>query len=176
MLNEINLLPGKTKHTSPLLKKRAMLHFIAIGALFTVSFSSIVLFILIALSPLPSLQQREKSEMRRLSFFSEMILKIQLTKERLTNVDNILQKRPVYSKSLKSIKDILPQGAIIEGVSLNEKALSITITSSSLSSLDKFIKTITEKESDNVNYKKIILVSIEQNFEKGKYVLTLELT
>ncbi len=175
MNNEINLMPEKAKHTASNLKKHYVVHYVAIGLLFIISFSSVVLFMLIALSPLPSLVQREKDETKRLSFFSEMIVKLQFTKNRVNHVNDILKLRPDYSESIDKIKNQLSENAVIEEIHLSEKVLSVTIVSPSLSVLDQFITHLTEENAISKYYKKITLVSLHKDFEKGRFVMTLEL-
>jgi hypothetical protein len=175
MSDEINLLPGKTKQTSSLLKKRETLRIIAIGSLFAVSFLSIILFMLIALSPLPSLRQREKDEGKRLSFFNDMIVKILLTNDRLTQIKHIFQTRPVYSQPIDVVRKLIPPNAAIEEIHLDNKIVSITISSTSLSPLDEFIRALVSYNTSSRLFRKITLVSLLQNFDKGKYMLTFKL-
>lgn len=175
MNNEINLLPDKTKQASRFLKKREMLHMTSIGILFLVSFLSITLFILIALSPLPSLRQREKDEAKRLSFFNEMIVKILLTKDRITQIKRLFETRLVYSNTLEIVKKHLPPNVLIEEIHTDQKTILVTVTSNSLSPLDQFIGDIVQFNRNEKTFKKIKLISLEQDFEKGKFILTLEL-
>lgn len=174
MNDQVNLLDRKAKHASPLTKKRAIFHLFAVGSLFVFAFFSIVLFILIALSPLPSLQEREKTETRRLSFFKDLILKINLTKDRINNVDKILSERPTYAKSLQIIKSIIPPEAAIKEIHLNDKTLTFTISSNSLIPLDTFLNSLKIEGEKEERFKKITIVTLEQNFDKREYILVVK--
>ncbi len=175
MNDQVNLLIGKTKRTSQLTKKRDIFHFIAVGSLFAFAFFSVALFILIALSPLPSLQEREKIETKRLSFFKDLMLKINLTKDRVNNVDKILRERPTYSSSLQAIKSILPPETTMKEIHLSDKTLTFTVTSNSLVPLDVFLTSLKTKWESEENFKTITIVGLEQNFDKGEYVLVVKL-
>ena len=175
MNNQINLQLGKTKSSPSLAKKRAFFHTISISLLFGFAFFSIVLFILISLSPLPSLQEREKVETKRLSFFKDTIVKINLTKERIDNVDKILRDRPTYSQSLLTIKSLLPTEAAINEIHLNDKNLTFTITSKSLLPLDTFLNSLKMESEKGEKFKKITIVTLEKNLDKEVYILVLKL-
>lgn len=175
MNNEINLMPEARKQTSPVFKKRILLRRISIVLMFFISFLSITLFILIALSPLPSLKQREEDETKRMSFFNEMIIKFRMTKSRINDIAKLLEVRPVYADTINSISNYLPDNAEIIEVHLNEKALSLSIASVSLASLDSFLEKLTAKDNISKNFKKITLVSLKKDFEKGQFVLTIKL-
>ena len=64
MSNNINLIGDKNrKVVSPLVKHATVLRFFAMTFLFSVSVSSMILFLLIAFSPLPALQQQEQKQL-----------------------------------------------------------------------------------------------------------------
>lgn len=175
MNNEINLMPGKISHTSPNLRKRIILQRISIGLMFIISFLSITLFILIALSPLPSLKQREREEIKRLELFNAMIVKLHRTKDKINQINKILKLRPIYAETISAVSGLLPENVDIEEVHLNNKALSLTIESTSLLSLDQLLERLTPESGKTGPYKKITLVSIKKDFEIGKFVMTIEL-
>lgn len=174
MNEEINLLPGKTKLTSSVLRKRQILHSIALGLLFVVSFLSVTLFILIALSPLPSLREREQEEYKRLTFYNEMIVKLLLTKDRIVNIQDVLKTRSVYSATLQDMGMKVPAGVTMDEVYLENNTLLVTLSSSSLVQIDQFLETLLESYRDSKIFKTIKLVSLQQDFKKGLYKITLE--
>lgn len=174
MSNEINLLLGRKTQPPSFLKRRFLFHSLALGLMFIVSFASVVIFILIALTPLPSLKEREKDEMKRLSFYNEMIGELILTKDRLTEVNHILKKRPTYSLTLETVRKLLPASVSMDETHVNEKVLSLTVSSTSLISLDSFLDQLTMTNSDLKLFRSIKLVSILYNLDKSKYTLTLE--
>jgi hypothetical protein len=175
MNTEINLLPGRKKHATVLLKKRKTLEIIAVSILFMVSFLSVTLFMFIALSPLPSLRQREKDEIKKMGYFNEMIVKVIYTKNRLTNITQILQKRASIADSVTVVKDMLPENAEIDEIHLDAKKVSITIISTTLSTFDQFLGDFVRMNNETKRFKKVSVMSVMQDFEKGHYALTIDL-
>lgn len=175
MINEINLLHGSTSRKNKLLSKLAAIRMVSMSFLFVISFSSIVLFILIALSPLPSLQQREIEEARTLATFDKKIVKILLTKERLTNAGKILQTRNVRAETLQKLAAQVPGDLTVNSIKLLGKKIEMSVTSKSLANLDTFTANVTEFNKREKRFKKIMLASLILDADSGKYVLSIEL-
>lgn len=175
MNSEINLLPNSFQRNAVLTKRLLTLRLIAMVILFMVSFFSIALFISISLSPLPGLREREKEESTRLSFFSDIIVKIHLTKERLIQISGILKERTNFGSSISALQEQLPSDAVIDSVGLSENKLFVTATSKSLLPLDTFIKNILSINSTRKIFSTITLVSMVFDQEKQQYKMVMQL-
>lgn len=176
MNTEINLLQKKRSNAaSYFLSKIVIIRLLSISILFVISLFSIMLFIFIAFSPLPSLQEREGDERKTLSEFHPKMARIVLTKERLRNVTTVLNKRIVYSEVLRSIEDILSDDAIINNFNLDSKKITIEISSLSLLPLEKLADDILTLNETKKYFSKITIFSLLLNPDKGRYELTMEL-
>ncbi len=174
MSTEINLLQKKNDKVA-LSKNALIIRGIALGSLFIVSFFSIVLFILIALSPLPALQQRVKDESKNLSFYNTIVGKMILTKERLIKTENIIENRPALSKVINTLQDQLPENMFIDSIRVEEKKVFVTFSSASLLVVDDFLTQLMEANNTNKKFQSILLTSIQHFQGSNTYIVTMEL-
>lgn len=176
MNTKINLIKNEKQEINyTFIKQAALLHIIAVGMLFVVSFLSVLLFILITLSPLPSLRQREKNESKQLSYFSDSMAKVLLTDDRLTEIKTLLSKRSTYSKIVNPVKSLLPGNTLLEEIRLDNKKAYLTITSPTLEPLNTTVDQLSKLNSSSRQFKQITISSLYHDFEKNKYYLILEL-
>src|SRR5256885_552249 len=110
----INLLENKHKATTkPVSNGLKRLRLVAIGSLFFVSAASIVLFLLIALSPLPQLQRQESESRQQLTHYNSDMLKLAIVNERAGAIGSIVASRPSYDKAIEMLKNKAPAGTEI---------------------------------------------------------------
>ena len=172
---EINLIHGSKSRKNTLLNKIAAIRVFSLSFLFIVSFSSIVLFMLIALSPLPSLQQREKEEAKTLSLFNEKIVKVLLTKERVNHITTVLNTRPVYAETLQKMTAQVPGDIVVDSVKVVGSKIEMNVSSGTLVNLDMFQANMLQLNKKEKRFKKIILTGLTLDADTGKYILSLEL-
>lgn len=175
MNEEINLLKNKKISASPLLGRLFALRAASLSILFGVSFFSISLFILIALSPLPRLQDQESSEVQKVTLFHPKMAKILLTKERLVHINTVLQTRPLYHELLEQVTQQLSGDTSIDTVKLEATKLTISASSQSLGNVESFITNIQELNSQKKYFGKISLVNLYLNTESARYIVILEM-
>ncbi len=176
MSSEINLLRSTKSTVSPLVGKLFAFRAFSLVLLFVISFFSITLFVLIALSPLPKLQQQEQTELQKIAFLHPKMAKIMLTRERLNQIQTILQTRPVYSELLQKVSSYIPTGADVDAVKLESGKINITVSSRSLADIEVFADGVTKSNSNKKFFSKVSQLGLFLNVETGRYVITLELT
>jgi Tfp pilus assembly protein PilN len=155
-------------------KKIKLLRMISLSLLFGVSGLSIILFLLIALSPLPSLQKQEQSALQTLSQYHPDIAKHMLVEERLKNSEIILAKRSVFDQTLIKIKNKLPPDATITGITMNSGEISLTVTSTSLVVLDTFLNNLITAAEQKEDFSKVILSKLTTSEGGNTYSLTIK--
>src|SRR6266498_4593159 len=140
MNNGINLLdPNKNKTTIVPARNMLIMRIIAGGLLFAVSVTSIVLFILVAVSPLPELRRQEASYRLTLSAAHPDMAKLALLDERTTAVSGLLSQRKSYEQILEFIQGKLSSDVAISTIQVDNKTMALTVDSRSLQSLDTFL-------------------------------------
>lgn len=172
----INLLREKKQVTlSPALKKLRILRIIALGFLFTISCFSIILFLLIALSPLPSLQQQEKNSLSTISQYHPDMARLELIVDRLKSSMVIIQNRNNFDQTLSEVRDMMPNGLTIVALNMQEKKISLTVTSQSLTSMDTFITNLTNSVDEKKNFSQVFLAGLITDEQRKLYTLTIDL-
>jgi Tfp pilus assembly protein PilN len=173
-MSNINLLEDKNKGDLSRKDSFRAMRFGTIGLLFVVSASSIILFILISLSPLPSLRAQERTDIATLSANHTDMAKLFYIKERTTVIESVLSKRLSYDSVLEDIQSKLPNGVEMESIKLEKNTLSIIVSSKSLELLNTFTTSLTNEVNEKKNFSKITLSSLSLEEEKG-YLTTLTL-
>lgn len=154
-------------------RKIKLVRTVAIGLLFGVSGLSIVLFLLIALSPLPSLQKQEQNALNTLVQYHPDVAKLFLVKERIKASELILATRSNFDQTLNKITEKIPGNATITGLTMNTDEISVTVTSTSLASLDTFLNSLVAATEAKEYFSKVILTKFLTNPGNSTYSLTV---
>src|SRR5260221_116547 len=106
-MNEgINLLePNKNTRASMFLHRLHTMRVVTVGLLFIVSVSSVILFILVALSPLPTLQRQEQYLRQTLSASKSNIVKLALVKGQTDSIDRLLTQRHMLDQPIELVQE-----------------------------------------------------------------------
>ncbi len=174
MRENINLLQNNQTEQVPLSKNTLFFRIVAFSCLFIVSFFSIILFILIALSPLPALQQREKEEVEKLKVHHATMGKMILTKERLVQIDTLIKERPLYADIIQSFQNRIPGNVVIDSVKIRGKQITVKLSSVSLEQLDSFMASILQSNVTDKKFRSIILNNIYFEGELQRYAMVME--
>jgi Tfp pilus assembly protein PilN len=174
-MSDINLIRHSEDKSPTFLNKVVVLRVLSFVLLFAISFFSITLFILIALSPLPSLQEQEQDAISQLAPLHPKMAKLLMTKERIGHIQNILQKRPEYSEILQQVSQQVPAEAAVDNLKLEGENISLSVSSPSLEHIDSFTGNIMRLNSENKYFSKIKILSLFLNVETNRYTLFMEL-
>lgn len=173
MSNEINLLYSKKQQRlNAFASKARVARLIAVGLLFLVAASSIVLFLLVIASPLPSLAQKQKSLEDTLKTSHDKIVNLTLASIRLSDIKSIFSKRSHYGDYLKALRDILPTGVEMTEFTVNKESIAITVSSSSLESLETYFLSLSALVEKGALYQKVyvnILEAVKDQTQQIKY-------
>jgi Tfp pilus assembly protein PilN len=126
--------------------------------LFLVCVLSMVLFLLVLASPLPRLKQDENAIISTLSGEHEKVARYTLLTSRLGEVTNIMNKRTRMKETISLFRSQVPDDAQITTLSIDQKTVKLTASSSSLESLQTYLAFLTEQVEKN-----IILHSLKVN-------------
>lgn len=176
MNNGINLLDYKNRiEVQKNNLQYRKLRMVSIGLLFTVSTFSVMIFILIALSPLPQLNNQYKTASFNLSNSIADIVKLGLVSERTENIEKIINKRSSYDKIIENLQRKLPGDVEVESLRVNEKDVSLTVVSSSLLRIDDFLNALLIKDNSSEKLPKIVLTKLTIDSEKNKFLANIKI-
>lgn len=173
MNNEINLIGHKDHASVPTAsRKLKIMRAIAVLLLFGVSAASIILYIMIAFSPLPQVQQQERQALATLATSHSDMAKIALLEDRVAGITAIISKRNTYDTVLDTIASKMPVGLSIFQVNMSKKTATVTVRSNSLATLTEFVTNLTTAV-DNKEFTKVTLNSIVSDDQTGIFSLTV---
>ncbi len=176
MSEGINLLDPNKKNENLLPAKRMQfMNYFAIGLLFIVSVSSVTLFILISLSPLPELKRQEQGLRNTLAQSSEDMAKLALLDERTGAIADLLEQRTSYDKTIELLQNKLPSNAAISSIRVDQKTLVVTVESNSLQSLDTFLNGMIGYVQGKEAFSQVTMTSLSTDAETNGYSLTVSM-
>jgi Tfp pilus assembly protein PilN len=176
MNENINLLDPNKKNTvlGPSKGMQGMRLF-AGGLLFLVSVSAVIIFILVALSPLPALKREEASLRLTLASGHKDMLKLAYVDERTTTIDKLLNNRKAYDQILDSLQSNMPANVSISNIRVDNGAVALTVESKSLQSLDTYLSGLMQLVRDQKGFSQITLTSLINDESQSDYTLTVTL-
>lgn len=173
MTSSINLLDFNTKvKTKRTFRGQNILRIIAIGSLFIVSALSIIFFILVAISPIPQLRKQKEDASRTLSLAQTDIVKIALVNERSKAIKSFIDKRENFDEVINYLQSKITPDISIESILMKKDSLYISLTSTSLLSINNFINKVTNN-TESLKFSQIVLKSLSRDEGKSIFLLTL---
>lgn len=175
MSRGINLLSAEQQLSAKIgSQKVKILRAVTLWSLFSISAISVVLSILIALSPLPLLQQQEQNVRVSLSAYHQDMAKLLLISDRLKGSEQILTTRSRFDQILEKIQERLPDDAEISGLTLNTSEIEVTVTSPSLVAIDTFLNNMVSAADEKKDFSRVILHRFFTNEETNAFFVTVE--
>ncbi len=173
MKNNINLLKAnETTKVSKLTRTQRILRIIAVSLLFVVSSASMIILVLIILSPLPALREEEQNARLTLENAHADLAKLIVVKERADSINNIILNRKYYGQSLEKIFS-KTAGVSVGSMDIKSKTISMTLSSSSLLLLDNFLIDMVETVEQKDGFTKMNVVSITTAEGSAEYEMEI---
>lgn len=176
MSEGINLLdPNKKNATIVPMHRIESIRLIVAGLLFFVSVASVILFILVAISPLPTLQKQEQSLRIRLSQSKSNIAKLALVNERTASIDNVLTKRLSLDQTIAVIQSKLANNVAITAIRADKDTVTLTVESRSLQSLNDFLNGLIGLVQEKKALSQVTLSDLTTDETNTNYSITMSL-
>jgi hypothetical protein len=176
MSKGINLIESEKKvSVKPASGRLNLLRSIAIAVLFSTSAISIILFILILLSPLPALKKQEENSLAQLAQSHPDVAKLLLVEDRLKSSNAIISKRTNFDELLNKVLAKIQNGLVDTALNLNKEKLTVTVTSNSLQNLDLFLNNLVTSVDKKEDFSKITLVNFITNETGNQFTLTVDI-
>ncbi len=177
MNDGINLLnPEKRGAPAAFMKQLWTARLVTVGLLFIVSVSSVILFMLVSLSPLPSLQKQEQSLQATLAQSKTDILKVALVNERIGTINTILSQRQSYDQAFSAIENQLTGDLTVTTIQADKKNMVLTVTSLSLTPLNAFLNGLIGDVQNKKVFSQITLLNLTNDAQTSGYTATVQLS
>lgn len=161
MSNEINLLYNKKQAKNSQLASRVkILRFFAVGLLCLVSLFSIVLFLLVVSSPLPSLIKQKDTLVASLSQSHDVILQQTLLSTRLSEIEKIIKNRSDFSGLISLFEKGLPENAVINQISVEKKIVNFTFSADNLDDITTYLDGLKANVKQKKSFTNVYVVSL----------------
>lgn len=174
MSNDINLLLHKPITLSKSFTRRVkLIRLVALLLLFTVPTGTIILFLLIFFSPLPSLQQKEKDLLTSANIIRQKTASVAFINERVMNSVQFIAPRSIYRKALQESISSLPSGVTINTLDMESDKMTLIAVSPSLSLLKTYQGNLTGIQGAGQVLHAIKFQSVMLTQSEAMYQMTL---
>lgn len=173
-MNEgINFLKGGKAKRAKEEKKLRYFQAIAISSLFIVGIFSALLFYLNTNSPLTVAIQEENQQKKLMGALQDTAVKLFVAKNRIKDVEVVINKRKVLDTILGNIGQTIPQDVDVSSLTLDGKNFSMIMSSFSLSSLDSVLTNLVSMAESKKIFSKITLEGLSIDPKGNTYVVSL---
>ncbi len=169
----INLLPHKQKKNAVNKDVIVVLERLSLVSLALIVFLSLALFALNYDTTLPSLKQQENSALTNLTLLHNKTAKILFIKDRLQNINTILQNRKAYENLIGQVNQMTPSDVNIENFSVSKGTVNIDFSSPSLLSLSNLLDTLTAMVQTKQTFKSLDLTGIIADNTTNLYTISV---
>ncbi|MBI2074543.1 MAG: PilN domain-containing protein [Candidatus Levybacteria bacterium] len=173
-MSEINLLPQKRYDPAKSRNIFLIFRIISFTLLILLFISSMVIFFIKLQSPLNSLKAEENMIIANIDSMKEKSIRNFIIHDRLLNISKVISQRTSYNVLVNQIVQNTPVSVSINSFSLDKKAVLLTISSSSLSSISTFLDNMVDLTIKKKFFSKITLSSLSLDGRNGKYFLSIE--
>ena len=142
MSNDINLVSSRSEEIERERRILKFLRFVAGGLLFLITLASVAIFLINISMPIAAVRREQKETLSAISSLSKKIATYHYTKDRLTNINTILQNRKDYPKFLNTIFANIPSSLVVEEIKIENNAVLLTFSDNSLLSLNDAIESL----------------------------------
>lgn len=174
MSNNINLIQGENKININRRNRTFVLKIISIVFLSSVAIFSITLFILNSRISVDAVKNQENDVLKKISSFSQRSAKYNLLNDRLRGIVSLLNSRKNYVSFLNTVISMVPQDASMTTLTLDKDGIFLTVSSSSLLPINKFLTNIVTASSEKHLVRNIVIEGLTVDRESGIYSISVK--
>lgn len=174
MSNNINLIQGENKVNINRRNRTLVLKIISIVFLSSVALFSIVLLILNSRISVDSVKSQESDVLKKISLLSQRGAKFNLLNDRLRGIISILNSRKNYVSFLNAVISMVPQDASMTALTVDKDGVLLTVSSSSLLPINKFLTNIITASMEKHLVRNIVIEGLTVDKETGVYSISIK--
>ena len=174
MNNNINLISNQNVELEKELRRLKKFRLIALIGLTAVVLVSCLIFVLNFTVPLDSVRKEQQTTAVDISLLHKKLVTYTLTTDRVKNISNILLQRGNYIPQINQILGKVPSDVTVQGLGIQTGQLEISVYSTSLLSINKFIDDIVGISQQGKVIKNLILEGLSVDVSGGKYTLVMK--
>lgn len=174
MSSDINLLLSKDEQEIRRLGRVKTLNFAAVMTLIGVGLISLFIFILIQTINFPSIKKEQDDVLRKISQLKNIEAKLFIRDNRINNIAEIFDKRKDLSKVTSAFLAKIPIRLFVESLEVDDKIVSMTASSTSLSSIGEFINNLTDMVRKKEMIKSLTINTLVFDEIKNSYQIVVK--
>lgn len=174
MSDSINLVKAQSREGEERKRRAYILRVISLVFLSFVGLVSIILFILNARISASSIKKEEVVTVQAISAQKEKLAKYNLLNDRLKGISEILKNRKSYTKALNTLLSQVPEGAGTSSLNIEKNDVTLTVNSSSLLPINKFLNNVVELSAKRDVIKDMVIESLSIDSKTGIYSLSVK--
>lgn len=174
MSESINLI--KTREKEELRRQRKVFFLRTISFIFVgfVGIVSIILFFLYSRTSVSAIKKDQAQVLQNITFQKEKFAKYNLLSERLKGINQVIKGRKNYTTTLNSLLSQIPTGASATALTINKDGVTLTVTSSSLLPINKFLNNTVDLSSKKSLIRELTIESLTIDTRSGTYSLSVK--
>ncbi|OGH06492.1 MAG: hypothetical protein A2171_01865 [Candidatus Levybacteria bacterium RBG_13_35_9] len=174
MSNDINLVSNKSEALEKEQRLLRLLRIFALLSLFTVAVLSVGIFLINFTIPISAVKKEQEQALSQISTLSKKHAIYNLTKDRLTNISNLLKIRKDYAKSLNIIFTKIPSPLVVTDIRIENESLVMAISGNSLLSINDVIESLVDFSTNKKIISDLVIESLVFNPQDGNYILSFK--
>ena len=157
MSNSINLISNKSVELEKELRRLKKVKIAAVICLVAVVLMAVLVFVLNFTFPFDSVKKDQQLTMANLTAMNTKLTTYALTKDRVSNIANIIAQRGNFIPQTNQILSKVPSDLSVGTLEVTKGSLKITVSGASLASMNKFIDDIILLGSEGKVIKNVII-------------------
>lgn len=174
MSESINLVKAEDKDNLRRQRKIFILRIISLVFIGFVGLVSVILFILYSRISISSVKKDQAQVAQNILFQKDKLAKLNLLNDRLRGINKVFHDRKNYITTLNLLLDQIPLGASAKSLNINKDGISLSISSSSLLPINKFLNNVLDLSSKKNTIQGVIIESLSIDSKSGVYSLAIK--
>lgn len=174
MAKEINLLPKKNVGFLEQEKTIMAARVISILAVILVGISSVAVFIISKNFSLQAIDNQQQAIQTKLDLLKNKTTDQLILMDRMSKIEKVIKKKSSLEDKIIALQKLVPSEVTVESLAVTPDTFSIVVSSSSLSSLQSFLDSATQKVTGKILLKKLTINNVQLNQQTGKYGVSIQ--
>ncbi len=174
MKTDINLASGVLVESASKNKTLKILRISAISGVIFLAATSILLFLLINQISPDKVKKQEDQILFSIKLLHERQAKIAIVNSKISDISKILDSRTNYEFEMNSFLEKIPNDVSVNSLEIDKAKVTITVSSNSLSSIDKMLNSFLEMIARKQIIKSITIQSISSDPISSTYNLSIK--
>jgi len=174
MKTDINLASGILVESVSKSKTLKILRITGISSIIFITVISILLFVLINQISPDKVKKQEDKILFSIKSLHERQAKIAIVNSKIADISKILDERTNYDSEMNTFLEKIPNDVSINSLEIDKAKVTITVSSNSLSSIDKILNSFFEMIAKKQIIKSITIQSLSSDQRSSTYSLSLK--